>query len=137
MAAAVDGTKWCPKCERTLEVSAFNKSAQKKDGLKVWCRECCNATERQRYADKTPDEKAVLHAKHREWLEAHPDDQRAFVRAWQRRNPEANKASNARWRAANPEIVAVWNKSNHARRKGAPGKYTKADVDDLMSDQEG
>ena len=35
-------TKKCTKCRRELPLSEFNKDKTTKDGLKYWCKSCCN-----------------------------------------------------------------------------------------------
>lgn len=40
--------KYCPKCKQVLKHREFTKARRRSDGLKAWCRECFNATERER-----------------------------------------------------------------------------------------
>lgn len=43
--------KTCKKCQRELELSAFGKNKQYKDGLMSTCRTCVNAKIRKQYYD--------------------------------------------------------------------------------------
>lgn len=46
----VEATKWCPKCNRSLPPSAYNKNRSKTSGLDSYCRSCRRAAERARSA---------------------------------------------------------------------------------------
>ena len=41
--------KKCPKCKINLPISAFCKSSKRKDGLHIWCKNCCNEIKKQQY----------------------------------------------------------------------------------------
>jgi len=41
--------KRCSRCRRWLELSAFSRSADRRDGLQNKCRECCRAYAREHY----------------------------------------------------------------------------------------
>ena len=38
--------KYCPKCKMEKELSDFRKNRSRKDGLKCWCRDCCQEDDR-------------------------------------------------------------------------------------------
>jgi len=78
---------------------------------------------------------------------ANPDKKRAFFRAWYERNrekrakqkaeerkanPEVVRSRYKRWAAANPEQVQANNRRRHARKKGAEGRHSGAEVKDLL-----
>jgi hypothetical protein len=42
--------KWCPRCERELELAAFPPNAGRRDGLSGYCRECRATYNREREA---------------------------------------------------------------------------------------
>lgn len=114
MAAAVDGTKWCPKCERTLEVGCFSKYRKTKDGLQCWCRECRSKSRKALYA-KDP-QKANDQA--RAWRAANPERWAEYSSDWQRQNPRKE------WRAD----YEAKNRPKHrgmasARRAAKPEQY--------------
>jgi 5-methylcytosine-specific restriction endonuclease McrA len=130
-------TKRCPKCGEFKALGRFAGDKRRKDGLKCWCRDCNSAAYRTAYHGDGGSTKERMLAAGKAWRAANPEKQRAFCREWQRRNPEATKANFDRWRAANREKVLIWARSCYGNRKGAIGKYTKADVDALMSSQRG
>lgn len=84
-----------------------------------------------------------------------PDHYRAYQLAWQRANPEkrressrrsqlkhppdpvAKAFSNKRWRVTNKELVCVLDANKRARRRGAEGLHTKAEVETLFLGQRG
>lgn len=41
-------TKKCSCCNKQLDVIFFNRQSRSPDGLKSWCKPCCNLKERQR-----------------------------------------------------------------------------------------
>lgn len=43
-------SKRCPKCSRELPVAAFYSRDNRPDGLHPWCKDCCRASNRARYA---------------------------------------------------------------------------------------
>jgi hypothetical protein len=47
---AAVGTKRCSRCKVVLPREMFTKHARTKDGLQLWCRECQNTHQRERYA---------------------------------------------------------------------------------------
>lgn len=42
--------KWCPKCNKVMEVNSFNR-ATRRDGYQTYCRECHNKMQREKYAN--------------------------------------------------------------------------------------
>lgn len=48
------GAKTCPKCERSLSVSAFSRNASRSDGLQSWCRECKKVQDTEYYQRNKP-----------------------------------------------------------------------------------
>lgn len=78
---------------------------------------------------------------------ANPDKKRALFKVWYDRNrearaklkaeqrkasPEVFKARYDRWAAANPEQVIAKNRLREARKKGAEGRHTGAEVKALL-----
>jgi len=137
MAAADGSTKRCPKCESSKPVSEFGVSKQRPDGLRGWCKACHNASERARWSRLSDEAKASTLARHKRWRKQHPELMRQYVRDHQKRNPEKTFANYIRWRSNNKKTVRAWARASAARRKGAAGKYTKADIALLMRAQRG
>lgn len=60
-------TKRCPKCERFLPITEFNKSKSRKDGLQCYCKECQKAMQaeyRQANKDAIRKQKAEYYAEY-------------------------------------------------------------------------
>ncbi len=88
--------KTCTKCGEAKPLTAFNRQAGTKDGLKYLCRECHKLQHRQYSA-----------------LNATTEVQRA--RTWNAQNPEAKATHQAAWRTKNRDRVAALT----AKRKAA------------------
>jgi len=41
--------KVCPKCKRKLDKDCFSKNKDRKDGLQIYCKECCKLLRRNHY----------------------------------------------------------------------------------------
>lgn len=61
--------KWCPRCSQWLSTDVFHKSSRHKDGLRAWCKPCCNEDSRN-YRKKYPERVAAQRAA---FLRANPD----------------------------------------------------------------
>ncbi len=48
----INGMKYCPKCKETKPVSEYQRSWGTNDGYQVWCRDCMNAHQRARSAER-------------------------------------------------------------------------------------
>ena len=62
-------TKRCPKCERVLPITEFNKSKSRKDGLRSYCKECQKAMQaeyRQAHKDAIRKQKAEYYQAHKD-----------------------------------------------------------------------
>ena len=59
--------KTCPKCQKTLSVSAFNKDKNRPDGLGFYCRDCARQMTRKSWERRMsdPDKRAEWTAKER------------------------------------------------------------------------
>lgn len=71
--------KYCKKCDTTKPVDEFHKSAAKKDGLTLYCRQCNNRAGKE-WNEKNPDY-------HIKWREQNPDK----VKEWREKNPDKVK----------------------------------------------
>lgn len=94
--------KRCPKCNTTKPVSMFGRSKQSKSGLRPWCKDCHNASNKR-------------------WREQNPEKARAAVSRWCKANPENGRAKVARWKAKNPErflqLRAIANDRNRDKNR--------------------
>lgn len=87
--------KVCNCCGVEKPRSSFWKSSQARDGLRTFCKDCCN----ERYGEKT-------RLANRERVRKNPEKNRARVKAWRMENDERRQASLERvkkWRKENPE----------------------------------
>lgn len=98
----------CLRCHTGKPVSAFHKATARKDGLQIWCRECC--AQRQRDTRHLRPSAASAHNK-----------------AWRRkRRTLSPKTEWAR---------IAWNSAKwRAKRDGLPFAITRADIEALTAD---
>jgi 5-methylcytosine-specific restriction endonuclease McrA len=112
------------------------------------CRESVRARERARYyenRERILKRKADYHKENREKIIGYLNDYREENKSdllrkkkedyWSRR--DVYRERNQRWIKNNPDKVRELNRNNRARRKGAEGTYTNADVDKLYRTQKG
>lgn len=88
------GLHWCSKCQRYLPIDSFGKSANRRFGLKTWCKEC-------RKKD----------------LEENPIRERTRRREHYLRNKDKILAANRKWRRENRDKVREYTKERHAAYK--------------------
>lgn len=142
-------------CERHPELAGERKTASGN------CLQCVVDYNRHQWRTK----KELCQARQAEWRQANPDRNRAnwrkfyhrnkdrmdadsrakyqhnkprvlaTTKAWYDANKERKAATAALWRQANPETVAAINSANRARRRNAPGRFVKADIDRLWDEQ--
>jgi 5-methylcytosine-specific restriction endonuclease McrA len=109
----------------------------------------CHRERRAKFRADSPDtvkeQKAASYLRHREktieksvaYIAANPD--KVFIR--RKKYREANKpalaAINAEWRAANRHISRQHERNRRARKRGAEGSHTAAEVAELMDRQRG
>lgn len=51
MAASEAGTKFCPKCRETLDVSEFSKNSAHHSGYQAYCKPCTSEYQKRRYLE--------------------------------------------------------------------------------------
>lgn len=91
-----EGHKWCSRCKRARENSAFSPNRSTKGGLQGWCTECRNEYRKQPH---------ILASN------------RAAVKAWRKRYPEKYNEAQKKWRAENPDKHAAYQKAYRERQK--------------------
>lgn len=107
-AAAPD--RLCPKCGVRKDRSAFGSDPSRKDGLRVWCREC--------HGQETS-----------EWRANNPDRQRELVKRWAKKNPDRVAAKTRRHLEKHPGIGAMyaaqWRERNIDRARELARKHNR------------
>jgi 5-methylcytosine-specific restriction endonuclease McrA len=86
------------------------------------------------YALANPEKKKALRKAH---YDANAATYKARAKAWRLAHLEQAKATKRAYRAANHERVLIAERNKNNRRKGAPGRFTRAHIDILFEDQEG
>ncbi len=104
--------KTCSRCRTDKPPEAFSKNATKKCGFNSYCKEC------QGEYGKTWGTKEYFAQKAREYRARHPD-----------RIRDAEKA----YRFKRHDDILALNSAYRARRKGAGGTFTAADVEKVRS----
>lgn len=119
-----------------------------KHGRHGKCKECRNASERERYAN-TPFETRSQKQLDRYYRnhENRKAVNRRVVRAWRDKNPDKVKAQNLKFRRDNPGYATRWTRDNpskakaiwdnrRARKRNAEGYYTERDWLDIVYRQQ-
>ena len=139
--------KVCTKCGQAKPADLSSYYAHHRGGpLRNECRECSCQKTKHWYA--TNPERARENARH--WREENLDQKRENNRMWAQKNPDKDKASKDKWAAANPDKildrVRRWRAAHpeesrdqyrrrRARKLGAEGFHTVAEVEQLREDQ--
>lgn len=146
--------KRCSQCGEAKDLADYNRRAASPDGLKSECKTCMTKRNRARYAS---DPKRFL-AQSKAWVQAYPERNREMKRlAAARRyraDPATGRENTRRWREAHPDAGAIfyeknkerentrlreWRRANpekrlaqdirrRARKNGAPGTATAAQI---------
>jgi 5-methylcytosine-specific restriction endonuclease McrA len=147
--------KTCTKCLEIKPLDAFSRNKNRVDGLQHQCKACNSAYYKQnaeriiaRVLAATDPEAARVKA--REWYAANIERAKASGAKWRAENKAVKAEHSARWamnnrekvsaatkewRKANPEYVNAKTREYRARKRGAQGKHTAADVKALMKTQ--
>lgn len=112
--AHIPDTKLCAKCKIDLPTKMFGTSKQNPNGLKSYCRPCCNSENRKYYKRN----KNVINKKNMEWAV---------------KNPELIAKYSKKWRDANKETVAnlkkEWRENNYDKYKAQKQNWRKNNTD--------
>lgn len=108
-------SKLCTQCNLNKHKTSFNKNSRNSDGLKSWCKECCNR-------------------KNLEWRDKKPEQYRETAKLaskrWSDKNPEKRKAAHKAWYEANKEkhagLCKSWREDNSEKHKEYQREYMKA-----------
>lgn len=110
------GMKRCGCCKAVKPQSDFGKRPRAKDGLHPQCKAC------------RADEGRRTYAASREKIKARHD-------LWKAENPERYRALVRRWQKANPDKMRPLHHAARARRRGAEGRYTAKDLQEIRAAQ--
>jgi 5-methylcytosine-specific restriction endonuclease McrA len=144
--------KTCTKCgaEHPRTPEYFSRDKSRKDGLYPQCKACKsedNACYREENREKERERRARWRAanpehevryraenaeKKREYdaryREENREKRRENIARWQKKNPDKTSGYNARWAKANPEKCNANTQRYLARKRGAEGSFTSADI---------
>lgn len=76
--------KFCPSCKKDLPLTAFGKNKRRSDGLTVYCKECRNKRQRDKYAE-SEEERERKRQYRIQWYAEHKEEQKARVLNWYRK----------------------------------------------------
>lgn len=104
--------KTCTRCGVTKDLSGYRNDKTRPDGKFPWCKDCCKADEKKRYAaDPEKYKRAValrkaadpekVRARDRRYNAEHAEEHRARASKWAKENPERRKLIRQRWEKAN------------------------------------
>lgn len=78
--------KVCKSCFEVLPFTEFYKSAKNKGGLRVVCKECFRAAEKEKRDNLSEEAKEELKEQIKEWKEENPEAVRAHQIRWKTKN---------------------------------------------------
>lgn len=128
---AVLTTKYCPKCQQTLDLDMFGPNKYRKDGLQSYCTPCRKGYYHEEKA-KDPTKhylrskkwretnKEYKAQKDREWAEKNREKTREYKRRWKENHKEQNRQINKEYCLKNKEIRSI---KNREWRKNNPEKH--------------
>jgi 5-methylcytosine-specific restriction endonuclease McrA len=133
-------TRRCYRCKKEKALDHFYRSSR--DGYVGECKECRKKTAHQRYLEN----KEHILAVNSRWHKANLDHHNALNREWDKRNPDKRREITRRhyykyhtreiarvidWRKRNPDKFAIYCKNNRAMRRGAEGRHTLREWQEL------
>ena len=124
-----DGYKVCCKCGKMKLATTEFFDRSKRDGLYCYCKEC-RSIARIDNRERNIEYQRVYYATHREQL---LEKQHVYNATRRDRISERSRA----WKKANPDRVDFSNRTRRARKNGAEGTHTTADVQAQYERQKG
>jgi 5-methylcytosine-specific restriction endonuclease McrA len=103
MADSNVSTKRCGICLEIKPADCFHASKRGKDGMHSWCKPCKKSYYQARWAESTPEVKAVVREKALVRSQADPEAHRARSLAWKDANREQVNARTRELRKLHPE----------------------------------
>ena len=132
MQTKICSCKTCGRAGKEQPLPAFNKNKSKKDGLSVWCKECCKKYKKTHIIDP---KRAKEHRK--TYYDKNKEKRKATTLEWRRKNPEKCKVYQKKYAENNPDKVKAnqknWRKNNlekeriDGRNKAIKGRERLAD----------
>lgn len=111
--------KHCPKCNATKHLSMFGRSKQRKSGLRPWCKDCHNASNKQ-WREQNPDKAKAAVSR---WEKLNPERVRDKSRRWAEQNREACRKRSQAWRDENPEKSKACIKAHYYQKRSKDLSY--------------
>ena len=97
-------TKICINCGKNKQLFDFSKQADKKDGLKSWCKACTKIYAAEHYAkNKNKYIKKAI-----QWTENNKEKRKKVAASWKKRNRAAATADTAHYRATKDQRTPNW-----------------------------
>jgi hypothetical protein len=121
---AKDGVKICTKCERILPISNFSGNSINSDGLKCWCKECCNEYAR---SDKGKAIKRVHRAIYRKTERGKAADEK-YRNSDKGKQNERNKLMRYLQSEKGKEAVRLRDLRRRTRKAQNQGSYSPDDL---------
>lgn len=134
--------KFCSCCGQELDLSAFYRNKNTKDGVCSLCKACSNArnsswraanaertvaTRKQNYALNKPQ----IDEANKRWRAANPEVNADIKRRWAADNPERDAARKGDWAKNNKEAVAASAAKRRTNKASAGGSFTAEEFNRL------
>jgi 5-methylcytosine-specific restriction endonuclease McrA len=149
--------KKCGRCGEVKPFKEFHKDKSKKDGVHTICVACNRVSDKEYYtknketikakaklwSDANPERKKQNDKRHYEankervkavnhlWRMTHRAQSNASRAAWARNHPEYTRERHKKYEKEHPEWMREKWRNRQAREKGAPGKITRREWEDL------
>lgn len=134
--------KHCSKCKETKPLESFYRDSTKRDGRRVYCKDCADKTNKKYYENNKDAVAAYKHSFYlskadeykrvaREVYYANPGRWKNSSVEWIKRNPEKRKQAVKRWKENNRDAVCA----DAARRRAIKNRACPpwADLDEIAS----
>ncbi len=112
--------KRCPKCEQTKPLASFSRSDDKKDGYKLWCKECIS-----------------LSTKASGYRKVNADAIREYQRNYRAANAEMVREKKRQRHENNPDMRRAAHQRRRALKKGNGGEFSAKELRDMRIAQNG
>lgn len=120
--------------QRKSEEVAESRSAAIAKGLLLYQGRPCKNGHTTRYASCSSCVACTSVKSAKRWANS-PESARLYQREWASKNPEKIAAKATAWRSRNRLKVIVLDQARRARKAGAPGSHTLAEISDLLAAQ--
>ena len=114
----IQSTKTCTLCGEIKPLPEFYRHKRMHDGHSARCKVCVSRSKRA-------------------FRLLNIEAERARERSWKTRNKERHLETNRKWNEANRERANTYKRAYRARKRGAEGSHTVADVRRKFAEQQG